>query len=528
VESPPATSNYLRLNNLLYKNLYGMKEKFDILITQDKYATRFHRESDKILSSNFDLDRDRIVYSKEFRRLKGKTQVFVSGFDDNVRNRLTHTIEVSQISQRISKILGLNETLTETISLAHDVGHTPFGHIGERTLNYIMNGCDKIHSHYNIFENQRGFKHNWQGIRVVSDLERITNSYPGMNLSNYTLWGILHHSKLIYGDCGNFFSDSVLSKDDEQKKIYKCNLRHKYLDCDKSDSSLSLSFYEPYTKMFNQTSWSFEALVVRIADEIAQRSHDIEDSLIAGLLSRSDIVDKIKSFTSTDVPSFYLYFSRQEKIQFNKILKTENDELFIKQFSDFIINFLIGQLIINSRKTLTKFCKDFQIKTTSDLQLNKREITKRMSCENLYSLISFESDFARSELEIQKFMWNRILNSHLTQTMDNKANYVIRNLIKAYVTNPKQLPDNTIILLFKRLLSVDDWEKNYHRYSIKELTGVLRKDLDTFHHQSNSDVYKNTLLRTICDFISGMTDDYAMRQFQILYGSTQVFKNNGV
>lgn len=503
-----------------------MKEPFDYLSTNDKSASRFHRDTEKIISSNFDTDRDRIIYSKEFRRLKGKTQVFVSGFDDHVRNRLTHTIEVSQIAQRISKILGFNETLTEAIALAHDVGHTPFGHIGERTLNFIMNGCDRIHTQYRIYENQKGFKHNWQGVRVVSDLERFSRTHPGINLTNYTIWGILHHSNLSYKECGNFFTDFVPVNETEQKKVNKCNLRHKYLDCNVEGSGLKLSFYDTYVKQMNITSWSFEALVVRIADEIAQRSHDIEDSLLAKLLTKAELIDKIKSTTTTEVPSLYHFFTQSEKIAFNKIIKTENHSYFVRQFSVFIINFLISQLIRQTSQNLIHFSKQYKLKKEQDFQNQKREISKNLKNEDLYELVSYDKDFSKTEFDFQKFMWNRILHSHLTQTMDNKANYILRNLVKAYVTNPKQLPDETIISLFKRLFTVEEWEREYKRFSYKELSGVLRNLLTTYHHQSNSEIYKNTLLRTICDFIAGMTDDYAINQFQILYGSSQVFKNH--
>ena len=91
--------------------------------------------------TNFQRDRDRILYSTEFRRLSGKTQIFVTGSDDHMRTRLTHTLEVAQIAETISERLQLNSMLTKAIALGHDIGHTPFGHVGERTLNYLMNGC---------------------------------------------------------------------------------------------------------------------------------------------------------------------------------------------------------------------------------------------------------------------------------------------------------------------------------------------------------------------------------------------------
>lgn len=107
----------------------------------DNMTNRLKFISNEKERSLFQRDCDRILYSKEFRRLNGKTQVFVSGFDDNMRNRLTHTLQVAQIANSISNALGLNLELTKAIALGHDVGHTPFGHVGERVLNYMMNGC---------------------------------------------------------------------------------------------------------------------------------------------------------------------------------------------------------------------------------------------------------------------------------------------------------------------------------------------------------------------------------------------------
>jgi len=113
-----------------------MNQDFSILAAKQEYASRqFHENEDNSFRTKFVRDRDRILFSKEFRRLQGKTQVFIAGFDDHIRNRLTHTLIVSQISQTIAKCFSLNETIAEAIALAHDVGHTPFGHVGERTLN---------------------------------------------------------------------------------------------------------------------------------------------------------------------------------------------------------------------------------------------------------------------------------------------------------------------------------------------------------------------------------------------------------
>lgn len=130
------------------------KDDFDAPVNaKDPYAKYYNR-------SRFHRDRDRIIYSRSFRRLKGKSQVFLAGYDDHVRNRLTHTLEVSQLATSIAISLGFNLMLTEAIALGHDLGHTPFGHVGERVLNDIMNG-KKFEKEGFIKNNvNMGFKHN--------------------------------------------------------------------------------------------------------------------------------------------------------------------------------------------------------------------------------------------------------------------------------------------------------------------------------------------------------------------------------
>ncbi len=140
--------------------------------TKSRYAKRKEEEEPSLLRTEFQRDRDRILHSKAFRRLKHKTQVFLSPFDDHFRTRLTHTLEVSQIGRTIARALDLNEDLVEAISLGHDLGHTPFGHCGEGVLNELVKG---------------GFNHNVQSVRVVETLEHL-------NLCRETIDGILTHS----------------------------------------------------------------------------------------------------------------------------------------------------------------------------------------------------------------------------------------------------------------------------------------------------------------------------------------------
>ncbi len=142
---------------------------------------RFYKEKKTILRSDFQRDRDRIIHSTAFRRLKHKTQVFVNTSGDHFRTRITHSLEVSQIARTLSKYFNLNEDLSETLSLAHDLGHTPFGHAGEEALNDCM-------------KKYGGFDHNIQTIRIITILENRYYNFSGLNLSFETLDGLIKHN----------------------------------------------------------------------------------------------------------------------------------------------------------------------------------------------------------------------------------------------------------------------------------------------------------------------------------------------
>ena len=135
--------------------------------------------------NDFQRDRDRIIHSRAFRRMEGKTQVFAAGLCDHFRNRLTHSIEVSQVARTIAVALGLNEEFTETLALAHDLGHPPFGHSGERELNRQMAQFGK------------GFEHNLHSLRIVDVLEERYARFEGLNLTFEVREGILKHSREI-------------------------------------------------------------------------------------------------------------------------------------------------------------------------------------------------------------------------------------------------------------------------------------------------------------------------------------------
>jgi len=192
---------------------------------------RSHNEPEDETRFPFQRDRDRIIHTRSFRRLKGKTQVFVEGGGDHYRTRLTHTMEVAQISRDVARTLGLNEDLTECIALAHDLGHPPFGHAGETALNEWMMTCGL------------SFEHNEQSHRIVTLLEEHSSLYPGLNLNREVLDGLLKHTT---------------PHDSPEMKL-------------------------PHSP-------SLEAQVVNIADEIAYTGHDCEDGLRAQLFSKDDLM----------------------------------------------------------------------------------------------------------------------------------------------------------------------------------------------------------------------------------------------
>ena len=213
--------------------------KYGISPTDSK--GRLHKESSRPdVRSCFARDRDRILHSEAFRRLKGKTQVFVSTTKDHHRTRLTHSLEVSQIARTIARTLMVNEDLTETIALAHDLGHPPYGHTGEEALIECM-------SEYG------GFEHNEQSFRIVTSIEKRYPLFDGLNLTWESLEGILKHNGPV---------DKV--------------------------SDYIREFNNNYDLKIN-TYASLEAQIASISDDVAYNHHDIEDSVRAGLVSIDDL-----------------------------------------------------------------------------------------------------------------------------------------------------------------------------------------------------------------------------------------------
>lgn len=241
-------------------------------------------EEPDIYRTNFQRDVDRILYSKAFRRLQYKTQVFIAPAGDHYRNRLTHTLEVMTISRSISRALRLNSDLTEAIALGHDLGHSPFGHAGEDALN----------SKVKEYDPEMHFTHTEQSLRVVDSLERRINSEGkavfGLNLTEEVREGILKHSKGLY------------------------------------DLSYSGAEGLPST---------LEGQVVRISDRIAYLHHDTDDAIRAGIISESDFPEKVlltlgktnSKRISTLINTIIEYSMEKDKVEFPKETESVMDDV---------------------------------------------------------------------------------------------------------------------------------------------------------------------------------------------------------
>ncbi len=348
--------------------------------------------------SNFGQDRDRIIESNAFRRLQYKTQVFVNFHGDHYRTRLTHSLEVSQIARWLACGLSLNKDLAEIISLAHDLGHPPFGHAGEDMLNRKI----KLENPLNT-----SFSHNAQAIKIVTQIENRSVTYKGLNLCWDTLEGLVKHN-------------GAFTKKDKMHPIV--SLYNQEFDLD----------------LFRQPS--LEAQISAQADDIAYNNHDIEDGLKDGLFELEDLleIDQIANIYHEIVT------------QFKNITK----EQLIGEIKKRLTSQMVISLIENSKKRL----EEFNINDIEDVR-------------NFHGFIIEHSDeMQRTIKEISSFLYENMYTHKKVTKMREKANQIISTLFDYYNYYPKEIPEQ-----FK----------------------------------SNN----QPLITSVVDFISGMTDRYAITKF---------------
>ena len=334
---------------------------------------------------SFQRDRDRVLHSRAFRRLKHKTQVFVPHLADHQRTRLTHTLEVGQIGRTIARALRLNEDLVEAIALGHDLGHTAFGHTGESVLKEILAGENDVVRLPPVVVRQVGtFKHNYQSVRVVDLLER-RYSHPGLNLTDQVREGILKHTR------------------------WKKNFPFPLPD----EAGLQLG--EPC---------HLEGQVVAVADEIAQQTHDLEDGLRAGSVA----------------------FEKVERLEISRAIIDRLGAEYRQETSRWvrqsllirgIIHLLVTDALTASATRIERFLARHTITSheaflSSSRQLGQTTIWFSRATEPLYT-------------ELKSFIYQFIINHPHVNRQDWRARRVMAGLFRAFWVNPLNLPSYVLL-----------------------------------------------------------------------------------
>ena len=355
-----------------------------------KSKGRIFKESLSKYRTPFQRDRDRIIHSASFRRLKHKTQVFVNTERDHYRTRITHSMEVAQIARSIARYLNLNEDLAETLSLAHDLGHTPFGHAGEDALNECM-------------ENYGGFDHNLQTLRVVMFLENKYLKFNGLNLSIETLEGLLKHNG----------------------PVEDMNLLESLIGIKRFKNMINFNTYP-----------SLEAQISAISDDIAYNNHDIQDGINANLFRLEELVEI----------SFFKDIYKKYKDKINK----QNYKIATYQIIRDSIDLMIKDLIVN---------------TKNNINYNKVKSFKDIN-KTSFLIVDLSKKIKNSENEIRYFLKTKMYNNKDVLEKNNKGKSIIKRLFNKIKKNPKKFISK---------------------------------------NQLGDDKY-----RAISDFVSGMTDRYAI------------------
>ena len=366
---------------------------------------RYFRERESNYRSCYQRDRDRVLHCSAFRRLKHKTQVFVEDEGDYFRTRLTHTLEVAQVARTISTALDLNYDLSETIALAHDLGHTPFGHTGEEALDELM-------------MKYGGFDHNAQALRIVTKLEQHYADFDGLNLTWDTLEGIAKHNGPI--------NEPIPFALRQYNAVHSLNLN---------------------------TFASAEAQVAAISDDIAYNSHDLHDGLRAKLFTDDDIkrlplIEKCYDEVDKIYPNLDQYRRRHEAL---------------RRF----FGILVEDVISTSKNII--------------LELSPNSIEDIRNAGE--PVIRFSDEIFLAIKEIKSFLFNNMYRSPEVIEMRKIVTFKLKNLFKKYINDPSYLPS--------------EWKQ--------------KSDLS-----SN----KTDLARVVADYISGMTDRYALTQH------SKVFEKN--
>ena len=358
-------------------------------------AGRRYKEPPHPYRTAYQRDRARVIHSRAFRRLEYKTQVFLNGTGDHLRTRLTHTIEVASVSRTIARALGLNEDLAEAIALAHDLGHPPFGHPGEETLNKLM-------------ADHGGFDHNAQSLRIVEVVETSYPEFPGLNLSFEVTEGLRKHQK--------FFAPPATSDAAAAGERFPCP--------------------------------SLEAQIANLADEITYNSHDLDDGLDANLID------------SEQLAGLALWQSVKHEV------RTRYPGLDGRELCATIIRCLIDRQVRDVVETSAARIAAAGVDSPNDVRRQPRP------------LIAYSEELLSSTREMRRFLFANVYYHPQVVQAYERACSRLRDVFAAYLDAPERLGQAT----------------------------AARIEADG-------------LPRTVCDYLSGMTDRYLLEEHTRLFAS---------
>ena len=454
------------------------------LAQTDAQARRAYKEEPVMTGrTEFQRDRERIVNSTAFRRMVDKAQIFSAEKGDYFRTRMTHTLEVNQIAKAIAYALHLNLDLTEAIALGHDLGHTPFGHQGERTLNDILSGkIDAgIVTDKKKLEEERcygGFKHNYQSARILTQLENKYVDFAGLNVSAQVVEGVLKHTKLKKDiRIEDFVSPEYL------EKIY----------IDENEERQPIA--------------SLEGQVVAIADEIAQRGHDVDDALTSGVMTVSEFMDRLKVDKCDELRE--LIEKEIEKTETANRLLPNKQDMQVARIVHRIIRYFISDVINNSKEKI-----EGSTKTSID-DLNKE------------TFIDFSEKGKKVNKYMEKIVQKKVICNYEVARADYNAEVVVKTLFQKYYENPRLLHTGTLQKIFHDTLMhkntdvsnsavcLNDCSVSLANAEIEEMAlKPLELPNDTEVQKTIRLEKRKILIRNIVDFIAGMTDGYALQEYE--------------
>ncbi len=373
-----------------------------------KSRGRLHLEPESRTRTPFERDRDRIVHASAFRRLRGKTQVFVAHEGDHYRTRLTHSLEVAQIARAVARQMGLDDDLAECLGIAHDLGHPPFGHTGEDVLDACM-------------ENYQGFDHNAQTLRVLTKLERKYPNFDGLNLTWETLEGVVKHN-------GPLIRYGVTLK----------------------DLPIAIQEYVA-THDLELDSWpSLEAQVAAHADDIAYNNHDIDDGLHAGLFTLEEL--------------------RREVPMFERVLVT------VERDHPGLDDDRLGAETI--RRLIGVWIDDLVWESGNRIAAANPQSVEEVRAAGK-PLVGFSDEMNENQAVLRRFLMARMYRHWKVNRSRSHAKRILKELFDLFIAEPELLPP--------------DWQ------------------------QGGDGANGPRTARRVCDYIAGMTDDFAIDEHKRLF-----------